>query len=61
MLQVFIKSALVFIFIILCKCIKNLYNVYTWYPKDNIAKGYIAWGIVSEVILMIYIFIKIVT
>ena len=61
MLNILLKSVEIFILFILCKCIKNLYNVYNWYPKDNIAKGYIAWGIVSEAVLIVYTFIKIVT
>lgn len=42
------------------KLIKNLYHIYTLYPKKSASAGFIAWGIIAEAILMIQIIIQLV-
>jgi hypothetical protein len=61
MWNIIITLSQIIVLFIMCVCIKNLYHVYTLYPKGSTFAGHIAWGIVAESIVIIQLLIKILT
>ena len=61
MWNIFITLLQLVALLIMCICIRNLYNVYKLYPDGGTFKGHIAWGIVAEFILIVQLVIKILT
>ena len=56
-----LKTASIVLMIFLIWCTGNLYKVFEKYPKNAIARSWIAYGILSEIILIIELAIKVIT
>lgn len=60
MWDVIIKIVFLVGLLALTNLIRNLYKIYTLFPKKSADAGFIAWGIISEAVLMIQIIIQLV-
>lgn len=55
------KAGVIILILLLTLCIGGLYKVFERTPDKDNGKGYIAFGIIFEVILLIILAIKIIT
>lgn len=56
-----LKVACIVLMVFLSWCTGKLFRVFEKYPKDAIERSWIAYGILSEVIIIIELAIKLIT